>query len=70
MSHAHVCDNCKKVAPIGAAIGWWLLAAIELEALTMGQKPEYHFCSRKCTHTYLSTDGNEALEHVQLKVTT
>ncbi len=53
MTHAHVCDNCKKSAPIGEAIGWWALTAIEPNAIIFGQKPEYHFCSLACTSLYL-----------------
>lgn len=47
MSHAHVCDNCLTVAPVGEAVGWWTFETIG-GVLTIGQKDEYHFCSVRC----------------------
>jgi hypothetical protein len=47
MANAHVCDECKTVAPIGEAHGWWRLEAID-DLLGFGEKDEYHFCSWSC----------------------
>ena len=51
MSHAHVCDECKTVAPIGEAVGWWRMTNIEGIAY-FGAKSEYHFCSWRCASIY------------------
>ena len=51
MSHAHVCDECKAVAPLEAAVGWWSVNAITasgVAVLHMYEKDEYHFCSWEC----------------------
>lgn len=47
MTNAHVCDNCKTVAPLEEAIGWWSLTSIE-GIIYFGEKHEYHFCSWPC----------------------
>jgi hypothetical protein len=47
MANAHVCDECKTVAPLGEPIGWWKLEAIS-NVLLFGEKDEYHFCSWSC----------------------
>lgn len=51
MSGGHICDECKTVAPIHEAIGWWHVEAMDsygVQALTMAEKTEYHFCSWSC----------------------
>jgi hypothetical protein len=53
MSSAHVCDECKTVAPLYGAVGWWALVSIE-SLIEMGQKPEYHFCSWTCAVAYMN----------------
>lgn len=51
MAAGHVCDECKTVAPIDSAIGWWSLTSIE-GYVSIGEKEEYHFCSWKCIDKY------------------
>jgi hypothetical protein len=50
MTAAHVCDECKTVAPLGDAARWWFLrASNEPEViLTAVEKAEYGFCSWSC----------------------
>ena len=57
MSHAHVCDECKTVAPLETALGWWTLRAIDNGpgvVLSMAQKAEYDFCSWTCASAFLA----------------
>lgn len=54
MSEAHVCDGCLTVAPIGQALRWWKLEAMDsygTQSLTLSEKPEYHACSWGCLQT-------------------
>lgn len=51
MTAAHVCDECKRVAPINEALGWWSLEAMYangVAVLRMIEKDEYNFCSWRC----------------------
>lgn len=51
MSTAHVCDECKKVAVIDGAFGWWHVAAmvtLGTTYLNMAEKDEYEFCTWEC----------------------
>lgn len=51
MTHAHICDECKKVAPVDENLGWWDVAAAYTSIgamLKMTEKAEYHFCSWPC----------------------
>jgi hypothetical protein len=51
MTAAHVCDECKTVAPLDEAIGWWHVEAMGshgVQVLTMAEKTEYQFCSWAC----------------------
>jgi len=51
MSAAHVCDECKRVAPLEEALGWWSVEAMTasgVSILAMYEKSEYHFCSWTC----------------------
>jgi hypothetical protein len=55
MSAAHVCDECKRVAPIDTEYGWWHVEAMSGTAgvLLYGvEKPEYEFCSWECMHIF------------------
>lgn len=52
MTEAHICDECKTVAPIGEAIRWWRLESIA-RVVAVGEKPEYHFCSWRCLGEYI-----------------
>jgi len=53
MAEAHVCDECKTVAPIGEAIGWWSFESIE-GIIAWAEKDEYHFCSWQCAAEYVT----------------
>jgi hypothetical protein len=51
VSAAHVCDECKAVAPLEEALGWWSVTAMTVmghTVLHMYEKDEYHFCSWAC----------------------
>ena len=55
MTQAHICDECKKSAPLGDAMAWmrcwWEVRAMDsfgTQLLTLREKDEYQFCSWKC----------------------
>lgn len=51
MSAAHVCDECKTVAPINEATGWRhveIINSISGDVLYAWEKPQYDFCSWRC----------------------
>ncbi len=55
MSAAHVCDECKRVAPLDENLGWWNVDAANTLAgqlLSMIEKPSYSFCSWACLSAF------------------
>lgn len=51
VTEAHVCDECKGVAPMNDALLWWSVETIESYRL-MGEKTAYDFCSWSCMAAY------------------
>ena len=55
MTYAHICDECKTVAPLDEHLGWWEVRAAVTSVgslLAMDEKDEYHFCSWKCLYAF------------------